>query len=47
MVDLAIEHALEIKNYEKSIQLLGEIVESMWENGLHAAILKYGRFNSR
>ena len=42
MVDLAIEHALEIKNYEKSIQLLGEIVESMWENGLHAAILKYG-----
>ncbi len=42
MVDLAIEHALEIKNYGKSIQLLGEIVESMWENGLHAAILKYG-----
>ena len=42
MVDLAIEHALEIKNYEKGNQLLGEIVESMWENGLHAAILKYG-----
>ncbi len=42
MVDLAIEHALEIKNYEKSIQLLGVIVESMWENGLHAAIRKYG-----
>jgi LuxR family maltose regulon positive regulatory protein len=42
MVDLAIEHALEIKNYEKSIQLLGEVVERMWENGLHAAILKYG-----
>jgi LuxR family maltose regulon positive regulatory protein len=42
MYNLAIEHALEIKNYEKSIQLLGEIVESMWENGLHAAILKYG-----
>jgi LuxR family maltose regulon positive regulatory protein len=42
MVDLAIEHALENKNYEKSIQLLGEIVEGMWENGLHAAILKYG-----
>jgi LuxR family maltose regulon positive regulatory protein len=42
MFDFAIEHALEIKNYEKSIQLLGEIVESMWENGLHAAILKYG-----
>ena len=42
MVDLAIEHAFEIKNYEKSIQLLGEVVERMWENGLHAAILKYG-----
>ena len=42
MVNLAIEHALENKNYEKSIQLLGKIVESMWENGLHAAILKYG-----
>ena len=42
MYDLAIEHALEIKNYEKSIQLLGEIVETMWKNGQHAAILKYG-----
>ena len=42
MYNLAIEHALEIKNYAKSIQLLGEIVESMWKNGLHAAILKYG-----
>lgn len=42
MVDLAVEHALEIKNYEKSLQLLGDIVESMWEKGLHAAIRKYG-----
>ncbi|HUX94621.1 MAG TPA: LuxR C-terminal-related transcriptional regulator [Bacteroidales bacterium] len=42
MYNLAIEHALAIKNYAKSIQLLGEIVESMWKNGLHAAILKYG-----
>jgi LuxR family transcriptional regulator, maltose regulon positive regulatory protein len=42
MHDFAIEHALKIKNYEKSIQLLGDKVESMWENGLHAAILKYG-----
>jgi LuxR family transcriptional regulator, maltose regulon positive regulatory protein len=40
--DLAIEHAFEIKNYEKSIQLLGEIVESMWEKGQHSAIMKYG-----
>jgi len=42
MFNLAIEHAFEIKNYEKSIQLLGEIVESMWENGQHSAIMKYG-----
>jgi LuxR family transcriptional regulator, maltose regulon positive regulatory protein len=39
---LAIEHALKTKNFEKCIQLLGEIVETMWENGHHAAILKYG-----
>jgi LuxR family transcriptional regulator, maltose regulon positive regulatory protein len=42
MHDLAIEHALATRNYEKGIQLLGGIVENMWENGLHAAILKYG-----
>jgi LuxR family maltose regulon positive regulatory protein len=42
MHDLAIEHALKIKNYEKGIQLLGEIVESMWKNGLHTAIRNYG-----
>ena len=42
MYDLAIEHALEINNYNKSIQLLGEIVEGMWENGHHSAIMKYG-----
>nr|NQU93206.1 hypothetical protein [Bacteroidota bacterium] len=42
MQELAIEHALEINNYEKSIQILGGIVESMWKNGLHAAIMKYG-----
>jgi LuxR family maltose regulon positive regulatory protein len=39
---LAIEHSIEIKDFEKSIQLLGEIVEGMWKNGQHAAILKYG-----
>ena len=38
----AIEHAIEIKDFEKSIQLLGEIVENMWKNGQHAAIMKYG-----
>jgi LuxR family transcriptional regulator, maltose regulon positive regulatory protein len=39
---LAIEHSIETGNYEKSILLLGEIVETMWENGQHTAILKYG-----
>ncbi len=39
---LAIEHAIETGNFEKSIQLLGEIVETMWKNGQHAAIMKYG-----
>jgi len=42
MHELAIDHALKIDNYEKSIQILGEIVENMWETGLHAAIMKYG-----
>ena len=39
---LAIEHAIETENFEKSIQILGEIVENMWKNGQHDAILKYG-----
>ncbi len=38
----AIEHAIVIGNFEKSILFLGEIVETMWKNGQHAAILKYG-----
>ena len=41
-MNLAIEHALEIKNYEKCIQLLGKVAEDMWQNGLHSAIMKYG-----
>ena len=39
---LAIEHALKTEDFEKSIQLLGEKVETMWKNGHHAAIIKYG-----
>jgi len=39
---LAIEHTVESENFEKSIQFLGEIAETMWKNGQHAAILKYG-----
>jgi LuxR family maltose regulon positive regulatory protein len=39
---LAIDHTLEINNYEKCIQLLGKVAEDMWQNGKHTAILKYG-----
>ena len=42
MPKLAIGHAIETENFEKSIQLLGELVETLWEKGQHAAILKYG-----
>lgn len=42
MFEYAIEHALKINNYQKSIHILTKIVESMWENGRHSAILKYG-----
>ena len=38
----AIEHAILTDNFEKSIQFLGEIVETMWKNGQHTAILNYG-----
>ena len=40
--ELAIGHALEIKNYPKCIKLLGKVVADMWQNGMHDAILKYG-----
>jgi len=40
--DLAIEHALAIEDYKKSIQIIGMNVETMWEQGKHAAILNYG-----
>jgi len=42
MYDFAIKHALENRNYQKSINLLSLIIESMWESGQHSAILKYG-----
>jgi LuxR family maltose regulon positive regulatory protein len=42
MYNFAIEHALKINNYQKGIAILNGIVESMWENGKHSAILKYG-----
>jgi LuxR family maltose regulon positive regulatory protein len=42
MFDFAIGHALAIQNHKKCIQLIGGVVEKMWENGQHKAILKYG-----
>jgi len=42
MLDFAIGHSLAIRNHKKCIQLIGEVVEKMWENGQHAAILQYG-----
>jgi LuxR family transcriptional regulator, maltose regulon positive regulatory protein len=42
MPDFAIGHALAVQNHKKCIQLIGGLVEEMWENGQHAAILKYG-----
>lgn len=42
MYDLAINHAFEIKNYNKSIKLLENIVEELWLNGQHTAIHNYG-----
>lgn len=42
MPAIAIEHAIETKNFEKSIQLIGKVVEEMWEKGQHVAILNYG-----
>ena len=40
--DTAAEYALISKDYERGIQIIGKIVESMWEHGKHAAILSYG-----
>lgn len=42
MFDFAIGHALAIQNHKKCIQLISRVIEKMWENGQHAAILKYG-----
>lgn len=42
MVDFAIEHALQIKDYEEAISLIGKIAEKLWEQGHHAQIKEYG-----
>jgi LuxR family maltose regulon positive regulatory protein len=41
--EFALGHVLEIRNFERSIQILGRIVERMWEVGHHSAILRYGK----
>jgi LuxR family maltose regulon positive regulatory protein len=40
--EYALDHALKIRNFERSIQILSRIVERMWEDGHHSAILRYG-----
>ena len=42
MIDLAVGHTLEIRDYDRSISLLNKRIESLWENGNHAAIISYG-----
>jgi len=39
----AIDHALEAKDYEKALDLLGNIIKELWENGQHATIMKFSR----
>jgi LuxR family maltose regulon positive regulatory protein len=38
----AVDHAIEIGDFERSVQVLGEVIEKLWENGHHVAIIKYG-----
>ena len=40
--DMAIEHSLEIKDFKRSIEIIGKNIETMWGKGMHAAILNYG-----
>jgi len=42
MFTLAVEHTIKEKNYNKAIQLLSCVVETMWEKGQHSAIVRYG-----
>lgn len=42
MYILAIEHLIQIEDHQKSLKILSQLVEEMWENGQHAAILRYG-----
>jgi ATP/maltotriose-dependent transcriptional regulator MalT len=42
MYDLAINHTMLNKNFERSLQLLDQEIENMWRNGHHDAIINYG-----
>jgi LuxR family maltose regulon positive regulatory protein len=42
LYDLAIEHALAVKDYKWSIEIISKVVEALWNQGKHAAILNYG-----
>ncbi len=40
----AIDHAIETRNFEKSVAILGEMAEELWKTGQHATLMKYGDF---
>ena len=42
LYELAIDHVLEIRNFERAIQILSRIVQGLWEAGQHSVILRYG-----
>lgn len=42
MYEYALNHAFEIMNYQKCMDLLSNSVEELWENGNHGLILQYG-----
>ncbi|MFN8240271.1 MAG: LuxR C-terminal-related transcriptional regulator [Bacteroidales bacterium] len=39
---LALDHALVTGNAEKGVSILGDIAETLWKNGQHATLMKYG-----
>ncbi len=42
MIDQAVDHSLEVRDFERSIALLDQRIEGLWENGNHSAIISYG-----
>ena len=39
---LAMDHSLATGDFEKSIKILDEVIEAMWESGQQIALIKYG-----